>query len=165
MSDDVESDFTQWVVLRRTALLRTAWLLTGERHEAEDLVQSTVLRCWLRWSRIRRTQNIDAYVNKTMANTFLSGRRRRWHREVPTEILPEPVAAQPSSDDRADLLRALSRLSRRQRAVIVLRYAEDLSVRQTAELLGCSIGNIKSQTSRALEQLRLDSAETLGEEY
>lgn len=157
MDDERGPGFEDWVLARRGSLLRTAWLLTGDGGSAEDLVQIALLRCWPRWSRIRKMADPDAYVRTTMTNAYMNDRRRRWSGEVPTERLPDTGAAAPDVDDRGQLLAALARLPRGQRAVVVLRYAEDLSERQTATVLGCSVGTIKSQTSRALAALRGDA--------
>lgn len=146
-----------WVAARQRAMLRTAWLLTGEAALAEDVVQAALLRCWPHWSRIRRMDDIDAYVRRAVTTTYLSWRRRRWRGELPTEHVPEgAVAAGDGSLDRPVLLAALQRLPRGQRAAVVLRYAEDLSEAQTAAVLGCSVGTVKSQSSRGLERLRAD---------
>lgn len=159
MGERVEPDFTAWVLARRGSLLRTAWLLTGDGGGAEDLVQNALLRCWPRWSRGRKMADIDAYVRKTMTHAYMSDRRRRWSGEVPTEVLPD--AAEPQRfdvGDRAQLLTALGRLPRGQRAVVVLRFADDLSEQQTASVLGCSVGTVKSQAARALAALRADAS-------
>lgn len=158
MGDDAGPEFADWVLARRGSLLRIAWLLTGEGAGAEDLVQTALLRCWPRWSRVRRMADIDAYVHKIMSNAYVSGRRRHWRCEVPTAVVPEPPTVKPIDDDGAELLAALGRLPRGQRAVVVLRFAEDLSERQTAALLGCSVGTVKSQTARALAALRADAS-------
>lgn len=158
MDGDAGPDFTSWVLARRGSLLRTAWLLTGDGGRAEDLVQTALLRCWPRWSRIRKMGDIDAYVRKAMTNAYVSDRRRRWSTEVPTEPLPDASAPSTDIDDREQLLSALSRLPRGQRAVVVLRFAEDLSLEQAADVLGCSTGTVKSQTSRGLAALRVDAA-------
>lgn len=164
MDGDVEPEFTSWVLARRGSLLRTAWLLTGEGGSAEDMVQTALLRCWRHWSRVRKMADIDAYVRKIMTNLYLSDRRRRWSGEEPTGTLPDTMAVPlAAADDRARLLSALVRLPRGQRAVVVLRFAEDLSEQQTATLLGCSVGTVKSQTARALTALR-DDADLLPED-
>lgn len=150
--------FRDFVVARQRALLRTARMLTGNQHAAEDLVQATLERVWPRWQRVARDGDPDAYVRRAMINTYASWWRRRWRGERPTSELPEA----PISDDayaRADLADALRRvlptLPPRQRAVLVLRYYEDLSEAATAEALGCSVGTVKSQTAKALARLRL----------
>lgn len=157
MDGDVGPDFTSWVLARRGSLLRTAWLLTLEDGGAEDLVQTALLRCWPRWPRVRKMADIYGYVRKVMTNSYLSDRRRRWSSEVPTDSLADsPAVPSDHLDDRAQLVASLGRLPRGQRAVVVLRFAEDLSVDQAAALLGCSAGTVKSQTSRALAALRVD---------
>jgi len=157
---DALPSFEQWVAMRETALLRTAWLLTGEAALAEDLVQTALLRCWPRWARIVRLENPEAYVRQVMARTYVSWWRRRWRGEIPTEHLPEQ-AQEPAEDarqDRAAVVAALARLPRGQRAVLVLRFAEDMSEAQTALALSCSVGTVKSQSSRGLRALRADAA-------
>jgi RNA polymerase sigma-70 factor (sigma-E family) len=151
-----ERGFRDFVVARQDALLRRAWLLTGDWASAEDLVQGALLRVWPRWGRVTATGQEDAYVRKVMLNQYLSGRRRRWTREAPTAQLPEPVSPDGYSDVdvRMVLSRAVAALPRRQRAVIVLRFVEDLSELQTADALGCAAGTVKSQTSKALATLR-----------
>jgi RNA polymerase sigma-70 factor (sigma-E family) len=153
---DEGPDFDAWVIARRSALLRTAWLLTADAGLAEDLVQSALERCWPRWRRIRKMADVDAYVRKVLLNTYLSSWRRRWRGELPTGRLPELEAHEPDLLDREPLVRALRRLSAGQRAVVVLRFADDLSEARTAELLGCSVGTVKSQSFRGLRALRAD---------
>lgn len=151
-------EFAEFVAARSSALLRTAYLLTGDWAGAEDLLQATLEQCWRRWSRL--TGNPEPYVRQAMLRTFLSWRRRRWTGEVPTRDLPEPVVddATHGVDDRDRVWRALRRLPRRQRAVVVLRYFDDLSESETARVLGISVGTVKSQTSKALAALRVDAA-------
>ncbi|KRF42652.1 RNA polymerase subunit sigma-70 [Terrabacter sp. Soil811] len=152
--------FDDFVATRSTRLLRTAYLLTHDRALAEDLVQTSLAKAWFAWGRIDGQP--DAYVRRVMVNTYSSWWRRRWNGEVATAELPERAAAaghRPEDvrvDDRTDLWRALARLPRRQRAVVVLRFYEDLSEIETAEILQCSVGTVKSQASRALAKLRLD---------
>lgn len=147
--------FEEYVALRGRALLRSAWLLTGDTQRAEDLVQTTMAKCWRRWDRIARDSSVDAYVRRAMVTTYTDWRRRRWVGEVPTDALP--VEQVNGADDalRLDVTRALARLPRGQRAVIVLRFYDDLTEAQTASALGVSVGTVKSQTSRALRALRL----------
>ncbi len=153
--------FEEWSALNMRWLLRTAWLLTGDVPHAEDLVQSTLLRCWPRWSRIRRMDNVEAYVRRVLGTIYLGSQRRRWRAETPVPEMPNDLGyADPMSDDRGALLAALRRLPPGQRAVIVLRYAEDLSEAQTASHLGISVGTVKSQAARALRSLRQDSTFT-----
>jgi RNA polymerase sigma-70 factor (sigma-E family) len=160
---DREDDFRQFVAARQRALLRTAWLLTGDWGTAEDLVQTALVRAWPHWVRIGGGRGADAYVRKIMVNTSTDWRGRRWRGEVPTAELPESALAPPGdSGDAAALQQALlvavRALPPRQRAVVVLRYFEDRSEASTAEILGCSVGTVKSQASRALETLRRNPA-------
>ncbi|CAN7152237.1 SigE family RNA polymerase sigma factor [Terrabacter sp. LjRoot27] len=156
-----QGSFDDFVATRSTRLLRTAYLLTHDRALAEDLVQTSLAKAWFAWGRIEGQP--DAYVRRVMVNTYSSWWRRRWNGEVATEELPERAAGaghRPTEDgrvdDRTDLWRALARLPRRQRAVVVLRFYEDLSEIETAEILQCSVGTVKSQASRALAKLRID---------
>ena len=146
--------FEEFVAARSASLLRTAFLLTRDHALAEDLLQTALTKAYLAWGRIEG--NAEPYVRKILVNTYASWWRRRWNGERPTDELPET----PHSDDRAgesgDLWDALGRLPRRQRAVVVLRYFEDLTEAQTADLLGISVGTVKSQTSKALAKLRID---------
>ncbi len=159
---DTAVDFDEFVAARGSALWRTAWLLTGDRHRAEDLLQTALGKAWPHWRRVSRSGSFEAYVRKTMFTTYVAWYRRRWKAEVPTEHLPE----QSGHDDaeqvayQRDIAAALAQLPRGQRAVVVLRYFEDLTEAQTAEVLGCSVGTVKSQTSRALAALRSSPALT-----
>jgi RNA polymerase sigma-70 factor (sigma-E family) len=147
--------FEEFVASRGRDLWRTAWLLTGDSHKAEDLVQATLAKCWSRWSSIAREGSAEAYVRRAMLNTYTDWWRRRWNGERPTEVLPETaVRFDGPADERRDTLAALAGLPRGQRAVLVLRFYEDLTEAQTAEVLGISVGTVKSQTSRALSALR-----------
>jgi len=149
-------EFEAYVVGRWRRLLRAAWLLTGNWAAAEDLVQSTLAQAWTSWARVRTAGNPDAYVRRVLTNQFLSQQRRRSSTELPSDVLPEPAApdATVDVDQRLSLIRALDELPRQQRAAVVLRYFEDLSLEQTAVALNCSLGTAKSQTSRALAKLR-----------
>jgi RNA polymerase sigma-70 factor (sigma-E family) len=156
--DDVDVGFEAYVLARGDALHRTAFLLTHDHALAEDLVQTALARSWRAWSRLRGEP--DAYVRKVMVNTYASWWRRRWNGEQPAERLPD--APQDDHGDevvrRVGLVRALATLPRRQRAVVVLRYFEDLTEAQTAEALGVSLGTVKSQTAKALARLRVSPA-------
>ena len=149
-------DFESYVASRRAHLRRTAYLLCGDWDRAEDIVQDALTRLYVHWRRASRADSVDAYVRRSLINAYLSEGRRPWRRERPTELLPEPSYADPSgaSGDRDDLRRALASLGASQRAVVVLRYWDDLSIEQTADALGCSTGNIKSQAARGLAHLR-----------
>lgn len=147
--------FEQYVAARQAGLLRTAYLLTGHRHDAEDLVQSALMKVVPHWHRIEGDP--DAYVRRVLVRENVSRwRRRRWREVLGAEARPAPEAAATDRDpgDRLDLLRALSALAPRQRAVVVLRFLEDRSVAETAAALGVGEGTVKSQTSDALARLR-----------
>ena len=146
-----ERDFEEFVAARSAALLRTAYLLTGNRQDAEDLVQVALLKAVPKWTRVREH---EPYVRRILLHESVSRwRRRRW-RETSTESLPELAAAGPDVDARLALRQALAHLAPRQRAVIVLRYFDDLTESQTADLLGISVGTVKSQAHDALVRLR-----------
>ena len=149
-------DFSVFVAARSAALLRTAFLLTGDWAAAEDLLQASLAKSWRSWSRV--SDRPESYVRAVLANTYVSWRRRRWHGEMPTSELPEvPVRDRTGEvDEREALWLALRRLPRRQRAVVVLRYYDDLTEADTAVMLGISVGTVKSQGSKALAALRID---------
>lgn len=148
--------FREFVAARQAGWLRSAWLLTGDWGRAEDLVQTALVKTWPYWSRVR-DGNPDAYVRRVLMTTYLSWRRRRWQGEIPTAWLPDvPGDGDPMAvaDLRTVLARLLPTLPPRQRAVLVLRFMQDLSEAQTAAALGVSTGTVKSQTSRAVAALR-----------
>ncbi|UUW92281.1 SigE family RNA polymerase sigma factor [Nocardioides sp. WV_118_6] len=150
---DDEGAFDAFVVARGDALWRSAWLLTTDHQLAEDLVQTALAKSWRAWSRVG-PDGFEAYVRRVMYTTYVSWWRRKWRAERPTEHLPERAAASEDRDARNDLVSALGRLPRGQRAVVVLRYFEDLTEQQTAAALGIGVGTVKSQCSRALTTLR-----------
>ena len=154
------TDFDEFVAARSTRLLRTAYLLTRDHALAEDLLQTALTKAWFAWSRIE--SDPEPYVRKILVNTYATWWRRKWNGEQAHADLPEPSPGPaPGGDgdnDRHDLWAAMGRLPRRQRAVIVLRYVEDLTEAETARLLGVSAGTVKSQTSKALAKLRIDPA-------
>lgn len=150
----MDEEFERFVTQSGRRLLVTAALLAGSRHAAEDLYQTALLKTWSSWSRI--TGEPEAYARRVLVTTYASAWRRRWRGEVPTEHLPETPAGERGAD--LDLRAALARLPRRQRAVVVLRYYDDLTEAQTAELLGISVGTVKSQCSKALRTLGVDPA-------
>ncbi|HTW14697.1 MAG TPA: SigE family RNA polymerase sigma factor [Nocardioides sp.] len=146
------SGFEEYVAARRGALLRTAYLLTGQHEDAEDLVQVALVKAVPKWRRI--ADDPEPYVRRILVNENVSRwRSRRW-REQTVEVLPEAPSAGPDLDDREVLRAALLRLAPRQRAVIVLRYYDDLTERQTAEVLGIGVGTVKSQARDGLARLR-----------
>jgi RNA polymerase sigma-70 factor (sigma-E family) len=148
--------FAAFVAARWRPLLRTAYLLTGDEGKAEDLLQTALSRLWLVWPRVK-DEAPEAYVRKILANTSASWWRRRWHGERPTEKLPDQSTTDDVAGavaDRERLRLALNQLSARQRAVVVLRYAEDMSEKQVADELGISLGTVKTLASRGLAKLR-----------
>jgi RNA polymerase sigma-70 factor (sigma-E family) len=151
-----EADFDAFVVARSQALLRTAYLLTQDEGLAEDLLQTALTKSWFAWRRIDGPP--EAYVRRVLVTTSASWWRRRWTGERPTETLPEHAAAEDGGRGDQDLWDAIGHLPPRQRAVIVLRYLEDRTEVETAELLECSVGTVKSQASKALAKLRVDAA-------
>jgi RNA polymerase sigma-70 factor (sigma-E family) len=152
--------FDALVLLRSPALLRTAPLLCGDRHLAQDLVQTSLSRAYTRWGRLRSIDAGEAYVRKIMLTQASSSRRRRWRGEVPTAAVPDQAEHGDDLDLRATLRQALASVPAPQRAVLVLRFYEDLSEVDTAALLGTSVGTVKSRTSRALASLRAAGVET-----
>ena len=156
-----ESAFREYVTSRLDILRRTAYLLCRDWHTADDLVSVTITKLYRHWHRIGRDERLDGYVNKVLLRVWLDERRRPWRREQPTEELPEsPIPVDLQVVDRAQLLDLLDSLPPRRRAAVVLRLYLDLSVEETAEILGCSTGTVKSQTARGLETLRVRAAET-----
>ena len=166
-------EFDDWLRARQGELLRSCWLLTGNWSDAQDLLQTALARLWPRWSRVVSSGDPGAYVRRTLLNVYLTGRRRKWRRELPYGLdvaagLSESMGVDQrlgAVDDRAVLLRWLSALAPRQRAVVFLRFYEDMSEAQTADVLGCSVGTVKSQAAKALAHLRqLDNARAMEEE-
>ncbi|GAA5153381.1 hypothetical protein GCM10023340_35340 [Nocardioides marinquilinus] len=150
------SAFTEFVQTRGEALWRAAWLLTGDRATAEDLLQTALVKAWPHFERVSRDGSFEAYVRTALVTTYVGWRRRRWWGEVPTETLPDgPAPARAvDADDGLDVRRAIATLSPRQRAVLVLRYYGDHTEAETARLLGCSVASVKTHHARALERLR-----------
>jgi RNA polymerase sigma-70 factor (sigma-E family) len=152
---ELEQAFNTFVSARSRHLLQTAYLLTGDRHRAEDLLQTALTRAYLRWDRIE-SEDPEGYVRRTLANAHIDWWRRKSWREEPSAELPELVGPDQMAayDLRGAVLGALDDLSRRQRAVVVLRYYEDMSEAEIAAALGCSAGTVKSAASRAMAKLR-----------
>lgn len=158
-SDDADAEFTRFVRTRSAALHRTAYLLTGNRDAAQDVVQTALTRIYLAWSRRAFWDDRDAYARKVVTNVVLSASARRWRGEQPTGELPEPAAAGASDDltqlaERDALRRALMALPVRQRIAVVLRHYADLSEADTAATMDCPLGTVKSLTARGLATLR-----------
>lgn len=153
-----KSDFDDFVLSRSAALLRTAYLLVHDTGLAEDLLQTALTKAWFAWPRI--DGDPEPYVRRILVTTSVTWWRRKWTGEVPTAQVPDWAASatDASIDARQDLWEAIGHLPRRQRAVVVLRYLEDRTEAETAELMGCAVGTVKSQCAKALVRLRLDEA-------
>jgi RNA polymerase sigma-70 factor (sigma-E family) len=153
------AEFAEFVDSRQRALQRTAWLLTGDWGLAEDLVQTALARTWPRWERIRRRDDPEIYVRRVMVNTWVTWNRRKWRGEQPAAKLPDRPAPGDVATEavaRVAMHGALRSLTDRQRAVLVLRIFDDLTEAQTAQVLGCAVGTVKSTMSQALAKLRVD---------
>ncbi|MFJ8887867.1 SigE family RNA polymerase sigma factor [Streptomyces sp. NPDC102402] len=146
---------------RRLALFRSAYLMCGNREEAEDLVQTTLVKVVLGWRRLKRLDHVEAYARKTLFNTFIAGRRRFWRREQAYGEMPERPAPEADSETGLVVRAALARITPRQRAVLVLRYWEDQSVEATAAVLGMRENTVKSHTARGLAALRAEMGKEL----
>ncbi|HEX4019341.1 MAG TPA: SigE family RNA polymerase sigma factor [Frankiaceae bacterium] len=153
--------FRDFVIARSPGLVRSAWLLTGDLATAEDLVQTALAKVWSRWAQVRRQDAPEAYVRRVLMSTFLTWNRRRWRAELAVGEMPEAAV---SKDDfhevelRMSVAHALRGLPRRQRAVMVLRYFDDLTEAQVAQAMSCSVGTVKSQNAKAIRQLRTHPA-------
>lgn len=158
MDRETRAAFDVLVQTRYADLRRAAYRLTGNWATAEDLVQASLAKTWARWDRLRDQAAGEAYVRRVMATTSVSWWRRRSSTELPTAQWFDAHGADPTDavGEREEMARALSRLPRRMRAVLVLRFAEDRSEAETADLLRVSVGTVKSTASRALARLRLD---------
>jgi RNA polymerase sigma-70 factor (sigma-E family) len=151
-----DEEFSEFVQVAWPGLVRTAYLLLGDRGLAEDLAQTALAKTYAAWPKVRDVQAAPGYARTTLVNTAASWfRRRSWRNELPTESLPDPGVHDLDPSLRPSVVAALAQLPPRQRAVIVLRFYEDLSVAETARALGCSEGTVKSQTSHALAKLRV----------
>lgn len=153
---DRDAEFTDYLRARSAWLTRVGYLLCGDWHRADDLAQSAAVRLYRHWNRASRVDNIDAYARRILVNVYLDEQQSAWSRFTflhRGEIEREAPAC--DADASLDLRGALARLAPRQRTTVVLRYYCDLSVDQTAEMLRCSTGTVKSQTSRGLRTLRV----------
>lgn len=149
-------EFEEFAAARTPQLYRAAWLMCGDAHRAEDLVQDTLAKVYVRWHR-RLGAPIEhpvAYAHTTLARTYISAQRRRSNHETPREHLPETVEPGGDAVTRLALRSALDELAPTDRAVLVLRYLEDVSVADTAAALGVSPGAVRNRTIRALDRLR-----------
>lgn len=153
---DVEG-YREYVAARLNQLRRTAYLLCGDWHTADDLVSVALVKLLRHWRRVSTVDNLDSYVRRILIRAWLDERRRPWRREHAYPTVPERSGLDGDTagiEDRLTLLTRLAELPPRRRAVLVLRYFLDLSVEQTAQVMGCSVGTVKSQTARALDALR-----------
>ncbi|MFE3201415.1 SigE family RNA polymerase sigma factor [Embleya sp. NPDC055664] len=153
-----EDEFRVFVEARRTALVRTAYLLCGDRDEAEDLAQATLTKAYTSWARVFAAQSPDAYVRRIMVNTHLSRVRVRRVTHFLTDRLPDRAGPDSTGAvaERSVLMAALGRLPAGRRAAVVLRYWEDRPESEVAQILGCAVGTVRSQTFKGLAQLRKD---------
>jgi RNA polymerase sigma-70 factor (sigma-E family) len=151
--------FGDYVRSRGGSLLRAAHALTGNRADAEDLVQATLVKAYQSWSNITDPAALDTYVRRVMVNTHISGWRRRRVDEYPTDQVPDSVTADQTGErDLQELVqRAVDRLPRRMRAAVMLRYYDDMSEPEVAAALGVSVGTVKSTVARAVAKLREDT--------
>jgi RNA polymerase sigma-70 factor (sigma-E family) len=154
-----DRDFREFVRERSRTMLRAAYLLTGNRADAEDLVQSVLAKTYLAWDRIEDRAALDGYVRRAMVNTHISWWRRRRVEEFPTDEVPDQAVADQSADSdmQEPLRRAIARLPQRMRDAVMLRYYEDMTEAEVAEVLGVSLGTVKSTVSRAVAKLRIDA--------
>lgn len=163
MSKHDEEAFRAFAWAQRAMLRRTAYLLCGDWHQADDLVQTTLVKLYVAWRRVHRSAGADAnphaYTRRILTRCYLDERRRPWRREHPADELADRAAPAVPAEDLLDLRAALDLLPPRQRATIVLRFWADASVAETAEALSCSEGTVKSQTARALATLRAHLAD------
>jgi RNA polymerase sigma-70 factor (sigma-E family) len=151
--------FAQFIEAREQALQRTAWLLTNDWALAQDLVQTALARSWPYWGRIERGDDPEIYVRRVMVNTWATWRRRRWRAELPSAMLTDRPANGDMAADvatRVAVRQVLAALTKRQRAVVVLRLFDDLPEAQVAQILGCAVGTVKATMSQALTRLRSD---------
>jgi RNA polymerase sigma-70 factor (sigma-E family) len=151
--------FREYVATRSRALLRTAYLLTGNVADAEDLVQAALAKTYLAWDRIEDRGALDGYVRRAIVNTHISWWRRRRVEEYPTDEIPDQAVADHAitSDLQETMRRAVDRLPERMRAAVLLRYYEDMTEAEVADVLGVSLGTVKSTVSRAVAKLRTDA--------
>lgn len=151
---DRDAAFSDYVAARRAKLFRTACLLCGDPHRAEDIVQDALAKLYANWSRVTRADNVEGYVRRVLVNSHYSDHRRPWRRESTSALIELPLEPGLAPEDAEAIWAAIRSLPPGQRKVVVLRHIWDLSVEQTAADLGVSPGTVKSQTSDALATLR-----------
>lgn len=154
------SDFREFVSARQGALRRTAYLLCGDWHTAQDLTQQTLAKLFVAWPRVRAVEAVDAYARQVLVRTYIDESRKRRNTELAIADIPDHGVEGPELETRIALMAALKQLSPRQRAVVALRFWDDMSVEATAEALGMKANTVKSDTARALAKLKglLDSS-------
>jgi RNA polymerase sigma-70 factor (sigma-E family) len=171
MRAELENEYVQYARASTARLHRIAYMLCGDAHRADDVVQETLASMYVRWPALRSVDNIDAYVRTMLVRSFLRERRRPWSRVRLGGVAPETAGPVGSGapvgstvEDRDRLVRALARIPARQRAVLVLRFLCDMSVEDVASTLRCSAGTVKSQTSHGLAAMRrlIDGAPQMG---
>jgi RNA polymerase sigma-70 factor (sigma-E family) len=156
LNESVAAEFSEFAHSRWPGLVRLGYGLTGDRGLAEDLAQTALANAYASWSRVRKADDPDAYLRRILLNSYRGGFRKHRVTEDLTAVLPETATDDPvgSHGDRAAVIAAVAALPPKQRAAVVLRFWLDLTDAQAAAVLGCSVGNVKSQTSRALAKLR-----------
>ena len=155
MPNDSNDDFVEYVTARLARLHRAAYLMCGDPHLADDLVQASLISLYTRWRHAKDADNLDGYVHRIMVRRFIDEKRSRWARVLLRDEMPDiPSAPSASVEDHDSIVAALRQLPKGQRAVIVLRYFSDMSVEAVSFALGCSVGNVKSQCARGLANLR-----------
>ena len=155
MREGSEREYVEYVTARLPSLRRLAYSLCGDEYQADDLVQEAITKLYLSWAKSSRAESLDAYVRVILVRVFLDSQRKGWWRVRLSGTAPDVrrTVDQPA-EDRHELHAALAKVPPRQRAVLVLRYLHDLPVQAVAEVLGCSEGTVKSQTSHGLKALR-----------
>ena len=154
MDAQAETAYREYVVTRMDGLRRTAYLMCQNWHTADDLVSTTLTNLYRKWRRAQEASNLDAYVRRILLNTWIDEQRRPWRRETLRDNLPDVIGELPPVGDQIGLAELLQRLSPRYRAVLVLRFYCDVSVDETAEILGLAQGTVKTLTARGLASLR-----------
>jgi RNA polymerase sigma-70 factor (sigma-E family) len=155
-----EEAFREFVAARLEPLRRTAYLLCRDWYLADDLVSTTAVKLYRHWGRVQRVDNPDGYARRVLLRCWLDEQRRPWRRERVTDVLPERAVPAADVPGRLAVLDLLAGLPARKRAILVLRFYCDLSVEDTAEILGCAVGTVKSQTTRGLDLLRTALTQT-----
>ena len=163
MRPDQLAEYRDFVASRQHRLRRFAYLNCGDWHRAEDVVQTAFVKLYAAGNRAS-SDSLDAYTRRIVVNTIIDDSRRGWFRkERPVEVIPDRPVSDHDPTDRIAALEALARLPAKRRATLVLRYWEDMSVEQTAEVMGCSVNTVKSQTARGIQSLRGTVVESISD--